>query len=107
MDHGPFEILLLRERIRPQLQFHDLARGAFSRIGVERRASSVRRPKAFAFPAGFRIIDTAVESLRIETQRVGNRQYDPLAVLQSKQAAHFVPGCDWGVLAEAERVELI
>src|SRR5215510_12335545 len=98
---------LFRERIRPQLQLYDLARCAFSRIGMEGGASRVRRPQAFTFPAGLCVINASVEPLRIETQRVRNRQHYPLAVLQSEQATHFVPGCDWYILAEAKRVELI
>src|ERR1700741_1823092 len=82
--------------------FHALA--AFDQPG---RPIAARGPQAAALPAGIWIVDTAVESLGIEAERIGHPPGYHLAVFERDQSVHEIGGRHRHVLAEAERVVLI
>src|SRR6266545_8018495 len=77
---------LLRQRIRPHLELHELRPLALAdAFVVERRAVAGGGPDAAALPAGVRIVDAAIEGLRIEAHRIRHHHVDHLAVLQRNQ----------------------
>src|SRR5262249_3494323 len=54
-----------------------------------------------------RVVDSAIEPLRVETKRIRHAQHDHLAVLERDQAVVQVPSRHRHVLSEAECVVLI
>src|SRR5207237_9847390 len=102
----PMIWFLLCQRIRPQLKFDDFAGGAFTGVGMERRASGVRRPQTLALPAGPGVVNTAVEAFCVEAERIGNGDIHPLANLQGQQAAVLISSGDRRVSAQSECIEL-
>src|SRR6185503_17350087 len=72
-----------------------------------RRAVTAGAPEAAAFPAGVRIVDTTVEPLGIEAQRIRNAQHDHLAVLQRDEAVIEIGGRHRDVFAQTKRVVLV
>src|SRR5690606_1588811 len=70
-------------------------------------AVAARDPEAAAFPSGVRIVDAAVEALRVEAERIGHAQRHELAVDERVHAVEEIPGRDRHVFAEPERVVLI
>src|SRR5688572_12833058 len=87
---------LPRQRIRPQLEMQHLAGGALAGFSVERRARREGGPQPFAFPARVGIVDAAVHPFRVEPERIGNAQHDPLPVLVDQQPFRTVAGVDRG-----------
>src|ERR1051326_1106892 len=81
--------------------------GAFAALDQPRRAVAVGGPDAAPFPAGVRIVDAAVESLRIEAERVGHAEHHHAAVRVRDQAVVQIAGGHGNVFAESERVMLI
>ena len=81
--------------------------GALAVLHQPRRAVAARAPQTAAFPAGFRIVDAAVEAFGVKAERIGHSQQNHLAVFQRDQAVVQVGGGHGYVLAEAERVVLI
>src|SRR6202035_2513731 len=71
------------------------------------RAVAVRAPQPAAFPAGVRIVDTPIEALGVEAERIGDPDRDHLAVLQRHEAVSEIGGRHWYVLAKPERVVLV
>src|SRR5690606_16629194 len=69
----------VRERIRTELEPDDLTRRAGTGLHVERRARADRRPQAASLPAALRIVDAAVEPLRVVPGRIGDAEHHPLA----------------------------
>src|SRR5579872_84356 len=100
---------LVGQRIRPQLELHGLAGCALAAFEVPRSARGIRGPESLALPAGFRIIDAAVQALGEEAHRVGNSHHQELSGLgiERFESVHLVAGGDRSILAEAERVELV
>src|SRR5215831_10749654 len=98
---------LLRERVRANLELEDLACGPFSAFDVEWSSCGECRPDAFAFPTRARIINPAVDSLRIETHRVWNAQTYEFAIHQSQKRFGFVAGCERYIFAQAEHIEVV
>src|SRR5688572_29989961 len=103
--HAP--IGLFREWIRTHLELQNLAWSSFSGFHVKRRASADGGPEAFTLPAGARIVDSAVQPLRVKTERIRNAQNDPLPVFQREQSLGSIAGVDRRIPAEAKRIELI
>src|SRR5258708_20537352 len=75
----------VRQRIGPYLHLVDLGRILRAALVVEHRARARHGPRAFAFPAGVRVVDAAVHELGIETQRIGHTQGHHLAVTYPDQ----------------------
>src|SRR5262245_38499269 len=99
---------LLRQRIRPHLELHQLRHVALAdAFAVERRAVAGAAPDAAAFPAGVRVVDAAVERLGVEAHRIRHDDVDHLAVLERDQRLVLVAGRERGVLAETQRVMLV
>src|SRR5215831_915247 len=93
-----------------------LARRALAAFVVPWVAIRPAGPQPAPFPAGLRIVDAAVDRLRVEAERVRNTEDRPLARiariacdrrLQREQRAAFVAGRDLHVVAETERVVLV
>src|SRR5580765_4407215 len=72
----------LRERIRTQLELHDLARRPLAGFHVERRACADGRPQSLPFPSALRVVDAAVHPLRVVPGRIRHAEDDEFAVLQ-------------------------
>src|SRR5262249_41791223 len=98
---------LLRKRIRPALEFHQLARVSLAALRVERRAGCVRRVDSFALPAGVRVVDAAVHTLREETHRIRHAECQEFAVDERQQPFRKIARRDGDLLADAEQVEPI
>src|SRR5580700_11020793 len=80
---------------------------AFAAFLMPGHAVAARCPQAAAFPAGFGIVDAAVETFGIEAGWVRQLHDDHLSVRISDQAVIEIAGGDRHVIAEAERVVLI
>src|SRR5205823_13931342 len=65
---------LARERVRTQLELHDLARRPLAAFHVEGCARTDGRPQASAFPAGGWVVDAPVHPLRVEAEWVRHAQ---------------------------------
>src|SRR5512140_1919515 len=70
----------VRQRIGPQLEVRDLRPLALPALLMPRRLLVVPRPESPAFPAGFRVVDAAVEPAREEPERIRHAQHDELPV---------------------------
>src|SRR4051812_38596519 len=99
---------LLRQRIRTQLELHQLRHVALAdAFAMEWRAVAGAGPYAAAFPARVRVVDATVKRLGVEAHRIGDDHVDHLAILERDQRLVLVAGRERGVLAEAERVVLV
>ena len=58
---GPGPLPLSRERIRPNLEVHDLALRALAALGMPDVVGAVVGPEPAALPSGVRIVDPALE----------------------------------------------
>src|SRR5258708_36813586 len=83
----------VRQRIGPYLHLVDLGRILRAALVVEHRARARHGPRAFAFPAGVRVVDAAVHELVIETERIRDKQRYHLAAHCAEQrlAANALP----------------
>src|SRR5207247_605348 len=98
---------LLRQRIRPQLEVHCerlLALSAFAQPG---RTIAAGGPQSTTFPAGIRVVDAAVESLCVKTQRVRNAKDDHLSILHCDQAIVLIARGHGDVFTQPECVVLV
>src|SRR5262249_7692946 len=95
------------ERTRSHLEVRRQRLRALAALYEPRRAVAVRRPDAASFPPRGGIVDTAVETFRVEAQRIRHAQYDHPAVRVRDQAVVQVARLHGYVPAEAERVVLI
>ena len=93
--------------IRPDLEVRGERRRSLAAFLQPRRAIAGGGPEAASFPSRIRIVDAAVEPLRVEAERVGNAQHDHLSVLERDQAVVFIAGRHRHVRAETGRVVLI
>src|SRR5207237_9166702 len=98
---------LFRQRIGPDLDMHRAWFGALAAFHQPGCAVAARTPEPAAFPACAWIVNSAVEALGKEAERIGNAQHDHLPVLEGDEAIVEVGGGDWNVLAEADRVVMI
>src|SRR3954451_18787148 len=99
---------LVRQRIGPQLEVRRERLRPFAALDQPRRAVAVCGPQPTALPARIRIVDAAVEALRIEAERIRNADRHHLAVLvQRHEAVHQVGGRHRNVVAEPEGVVLV
>src|SRR3979490_1635822 len=110
--HGPRGVQIsqrtsVRQWIGPELDVHGARPGALAAFLEPRRAVAVRAPQPAAFPAGVRIVDTPIEALGIEAERIGNPDRDHLAVLQRHEAVTEIGGGHRYVLAKSKRVVLV
>src|ERR1035437_4520565 len=95
------------ERIGAKLHVHGARHASLAAFLEPRRAVTVRAPQPASLPAGVRIVDTPVDALRVEADRVRDADRDHLAVLQRDEAVIEVGGGHRSVLAEPERVVLV
>src|ERR1035437_5320838 len=72
-----------------------------------RRTVAVRAPQPAALPAGVRIVDTPVETLGVDTDRVRDADRDHLAVFHRHKAVIEIGGGHRHVLAEPEDIVLV
>lgn len=89
------------------MKVHDERLHAFAAFLVPRRAIAARNPEAAALPAPGSIIDAALETLGIETQRIGNAQRHELIVNQRVHPIKQIARRDGHVRAQPQRVVLI
>ena len=100
---------LPRQRIRPNLEVHDLAFSALSAFDMPHEVGTVIRPEPAAFPAGVRIVDAPVHTARIESEGIRNAQLDPLICLRIERQ-HRVgigSGGERSIFSESRYVVLI
>src|SRR5262245_29933949 len=100
-------LALLRQRIRPQLEMCGERLVALAAFNQPRRPIAVRGPQASPLPARLRIVDAAVEALRVEADRIRHAQDDHAAVGVGDDAVVEIAGRHRHVVTEAERVVLI
>src|SRR5581483_6575469 len=67
------------QRVRPNLELHDLALRAFATFNVPDEMGAVVRVQRAAFPAGVGIVDSCVHAAGVEAERVRNAEIGPLA----------------------------
>src|ERR1700734_465074 len=94
----------VRQRIGPHLDFEDLWISLDAAFTMEVRAGAGSGPDAAAFPARFRIVDTAVDVLGEEALRIGHSQINEFALHQRRQRLASIGLGDRHVSAEAENV---
>src|SRR5206468_5493875 len=92
---------LARERVRTQLELHDLARRPLAAFHVEGCARTDGRPQAAPLPAGIRVVDASVHPLRVEAERVRYPQIDEVAVHEREQRLVAVARRDRHVAPES------
>src|SRR5580704_5355982 len=97
----------MRQRIRPDLDMDGDRQRSLAAFLQPWRPVAFRRPQAFAFPAGFGIVDARIEPLGIEAHRIRDAQRYHLAVDERGEAIAFVSGRNRHVLAEPDRVVLV
>src|SRR6266513_1546059 len=97
----------VRERIRAQLELQDLRPGAFAALDVERSPGGIGRPQGPSLPAGARVVDAAIEPLRVKTHGVRHAENHEFPVLERKQRVVGVAGRDRRIAAQSEGVVLI
>src|SRR5262245_31294630 len=95
------------ERVGAQLEVHGDRLLALAALHEPRRTVSARGPEPPALPARIRIVDAAVEALRVEAERIGHAQQDHLAVLERDETVVQIRRRHRHVRAEAEGVVLI
>src|SRR5215467_6132223 len=69
---------LTGQRVRPDLEFHDLALRAFSTFDMPDEMRAVVCPQRPAFPPGIGIVDAAIHAARVKAERIGNPQRNPV-----------------------------
>src|SRR5262245_31378168 len=109
-SRGPNErtcVRSVRQRIGPHLDVYGARLGALAAFLQPRRAVAVRAPQAAALPAGVRVVDSAVQALGKEAQRVRDAQHDHLPILERDETVIEVGGRDRNVLAESHRIVLV
>ena len=74
---------------------------------MEWRSRRDRRIEALPFPAGIRIVDAAVQALRVVAHRIGHAQRYELALRKHQQSLRQIAGRNRRILAGAKRVEAI
>src|SRR5688572_16383354 len=82
---GPGPGASFRERIRPDLELHQLARRSLAAFDVKRRARRVGAPDAFPLPSRLHIVNAPVHPFRVKTHRVWNAERQELAVNEREQ----------------------
>src|SRR5499427_3714273 len=97
----------IRERIRPDLELVNLRAVRRAAFVVEHGARARSCPEGLALPARVRIVDTPVDQLGEEAQRVRHAEIHDLAVDDRHQRLAAVRHRDRHVVAEAERVVAI
>src|SRR6266850_5196286 len=99
----------LRQWIWPELELYDLRLVLCSAFVMKHGSRGPGGPQSFAFPAGLRIVDSSIHTLRKESVRIRNAEDSelPAVRIQREQRIGIVPGCDRCVFAQAERIELI
>ena len=70
---------------------------------------TVSHPEAAALPAGFGIIDSAIQAARIERHRVRHAEHRERFLLRIKNqhGIRIGAGDDHRIFAESERIELV
>src|SRR6516162_637434 len=97
----------VRQRIGPHLNVYGARLCALAAFLQPRRAVAVRAPQPAALPAGVRVIDSAVQALGKEAQRIGDAQHDHLPILERGEAVIEVGRRDRDVLAKPHRVVVV
>src|SRR5437762_5384619 len=97
---------LPRERIRPNLEVHDLAFGPLAPFHVPDEVRAVVRPESAALPPGVRIVDASVHAARIEAKGVRHAQRRPFSRLgiEGEQRIRVRSGGERRVDAESRAV---
>src|SRR5262245_8358774 len=98
---------LMRERIWPHLPVRSQRLRALAAFYEPRGPIAVRGPEPASLPTCTRIVDAAVEPLRIEAHRIRHAQHEHLSVLERDHAVVEIAGCNRHVLAKSKRVVLI
>src|SRR3954454_15474923 len=97
----------MRQRVRPQLKVYGEWLHALAAFFQPWRAVAARRPEAAPFPAGFCVVDAAVETFGVKPERVGDAQDYHVAVFHRNQAVVQIAGRHRHVVAETEGVMLV
>src|SRR5207249_3328520 len=82
----------LRQWIWSNLELHKLARRPPAAFHVERRTRRDARPDALPLPTCLRIVDAAVNPLRVEAHRIGDTEGQKLAVDEGQESFRLVSG---------------
>src|SRR2546425_11498417 len=97
---------LIRQWVRAKLNVFDVADPGFREFGQVR---AVRRPNAASLPACSGIINTAIQTARIERDRIRQAkdcEFFRLRI-EYQQRVRSCAGDDNRILSESERIELI
>src|SRR5882762_7083358 len=96
---------LPRQRVRAQLDLHRLVAHLLAALVVEQRAGTRGGPEGAALPAGFRIVDAAVDILREKARGIGQPEREEPAVGERVDRVAQVAHRDQHVPAEAQDAE--
>src|SRR5450759_2775948 len=77
---------LLRQRIRSQLELHDLGLCSLAAFHMKGRSAAEGRPQSPALPAFFRIVYAPVHAFDVEAHGVGHAKRNEFPVYQSKES---------------------
>src|SRR5439155_7304168 len=94
------------ERVRAKLEVQDLARRPFAAFDVKRRSGGVGRPQPLTLPAGFRIVDPAIQPFGKEADRIGHTKDDELPIRRGQQRIVPIAGGTRHVPAQPERTKI-
>src|SRR6516164_2141090 len=72
---------LASQRIGPDLELHNLALCAFAALDVPHEVRAIVGVERTDLPARVRIVDTAIHSSRVESERIGDAEVGPLSGL--------------------------
>src|SRR5712671_4148684 len=96
-----------RQRIRPRLNVNDQRLGSLAAFFEPGGAIAARDPKSAALPTDFCIVDAALQSLHIKTERIRNAQCCEFSVYPSMHAIEKIAGDNREIFAKAECVVLV
>ena len=104
LTHATSLLRLASQRIRADLELHDLALGTLAAFDVPHEVCAVVGVQRTALPPSVRIIDASVQTAAVEAQRIRNAERGPLLRrrIQRQQRVAVGTGGDRDVLPQAD-----
>src|SRR6267142_3493114 len=74
--------VLPSQRVRPNLEVHDLPFCTLTAFNMPDEVRAVVRPQSAAFPSAVRVVDAPIHAARVEPQGIRYAELDPLSGLR-------------------------